>query len=107
MPSEWDISALELVKYIKEKSPLLLDVREPHELKISAISGSKNIPFGELASRMSELNTAQEIVLVCRTGDRSLYALEILLGAGFRKIRNLEGGINKWAGDVDNSLSIY
>ena len=107
MPSEWDISALELVDYIKEKSPLLLDVREPHELKISAIEGTKNIPYGELASRMSELNTAQEIVLVCRTGNRSLYALEILLGAGFRKIRNLEGGINEWAEDVDTSLPIY
>ena len=107
MPSEWDISALDLVEHIKEKSPLLLDVREPHELKISVISGAKNIPFGELASRMSELNTAQEIVLVCRMGNRSLYALEILLGAGFRKIRNLEGGINEWAEDVDNSLPIY
>ena len=107
MPSEWDISALELEKRLKERDLLLLDVREPHELKISAIPGTKNIPFGELASRMSELNTAQEIVLVCRTGNRSLYALEILLGAGFRKISNLEGGVNEWAEDVDSSLPIY
>ena len=107
MPSEWDISALNLVERLKEKSLLFLDVREVHELKISKIAGSKNIPFGELASRLSELNTAQEIVLVCRIGNRSFYALEILLGAGFRKLRNLKGGINEWAEDVDTSLPIY
>ncbi len=107
MPNEWDISALELKKRMKERDLLLLDVREPHELKISSIAGAKNIPFGELASRMSELNTAQEIVIICRTGNRSLYALEILLGAGFRKISNLEGGVNEWAEDVDTSLAIY
>jgi len=107
MPSEWDISALELEKIIKERDPLILDVREPHELKISAIPGAKNIPYGELASRLSELNTVQEIVLICRTGNRTLHALEMLLGAGFRKLLNLENGINEWAEDVDTTLPIY
>ncbi len=106
-PTEWDISALELKKIIKERDPLILDVREPHELRISAIPGAKNIPYGELASRLSELNTAQEIVLVCRTGNRTLHALEMLLGAGFRKLKNLENGINEWARDVNTSLPIY
>jgi len=107
MPSEWDINALDLAEEMKNSSPLLLDVRESHEQKISNLPNAKNIPFGELASRLSELNTAQEIVIFCRTGNRSLYALEILLGAGFRKLRNLKGGINEWAKDVDNSLPIY
>ncbi len=107
MPSEWDINALDLAEEMKNSSPLLLDVRESHEQKISNLPNAKNIPFGELASRLSELNTAQEIVIFCRTGNRSLYALEILLGAGFRKLRNLKGGINEWAEDVDNSLPIY
>jgi len=107
MPSEWDISALELAELMKKSDPVLLDVRDSHELAISAIPKAKNIPFGELASRMSELDTAQEIVLFCRTGNRSLYALELLLGAGFRKLKNLEGGINEWAEDVDNNLPIY
>ena len=112
MPSEWDISALDLAKELKNSSlknfsPLLLDVREPHEQKISNLPNAKNIPFGELASRLSELDTAQEIVVFCRTGNRSLHAIEILLGAGFRKLKNLEGGINEWAEDVDDSLPIY
>ncbi len=108
MPNEWDISALELKALIEERDDfLILDVREPHELQISAIAGAKNIPFGELASRLSELNTAQEIVLICRTGNRTLHALEMLLGAGFRKLKNLENGINEWARDVDTSLPVY
>ena len=107
MPSEWDISALDLAQKMKSSSPLLLDVREAHESTISNLPKAKNIPFGELASRLSELNTAQEIVVFCRTGNRSLHAIEILLGAGFRKLKNLAGGINEWAKDVDNSLPIY
>ena len=106
-PSEWDISALELKEILEKSKPILLDVREPHEQQISDLPNSVNIPYGELASRMSELNTAQEIVIFCRTGNRSLHAIEILLGAGFRKLKNLEGGINEWAEDVDTSLPIY
>ncbi len=107
LPTEWDISALELKDILANSNPLLLDVREAHERNISNIPGSKNIPFGELASRLSELDTAQEIVIFCRTGNRSLYALEMLLGAGFRKLKNLEGGINAWASDVNPMLPIY
>ncbi len=107
LPTEWDISALTLAEELKTASPLLLDVREAHEKEISNIAGAKNIPFGELASRLSELDTAQEIVLFCRTGRRSLYALELLLGAGFRKLKNIEGGINEWAEKVDPSLPVY
>ena len=107
LPTEWDISALTLAEELKTTSPLLLDVREAHEKEISNIAGAKNIPFGELASRLSELDTAQEIVLFCRTGRRSLYALELLLGAGFRKLKNIEGGINEWAEKVDPSLPVY
>ncbi|MCP4141513.1 MAG: molybdopterin-synthase adenylyltransferase MoeB [Chloroflexi bacterium] len=107
-PSEWDISALELKEMLEKPSkPVLLDVREPHEQQISNLPNSVNIPYGELASRMSELNTADEIVIFCRTGNRSLYAIEILLGAGFRKLKNLENGINEWAEDVDTTLPVY
>ena len=106
-PSEWDISALELKEMLETSKPILLDVREPHERQISDLPNSVNIPYGELVSRLSELNTAQEIVIFCRTGNRSLHALEVLLGAGFRKLKNLEGGINEWAEDVDTSLPIY
>jgi adenylyltransferase/sulfurtransferase len=82
-------------------------VREPHELEISNLDGADLIPLGQLASRMHELDSADEIVLFCKAGTRSARALEVLASAGFRKIKNLKGGINAWARDVDPSLPIY
>jgi len=105
--SDWDITPNELVEQIKASSPRLIDVREPHELAISVMPGVENLPLGLLASRMSELDSAQELVLICKTGTRSMRALELLLGAGFRKVKNLQGGINAWAEDIDPSLPIY
>jgi len=60
-----------------------------------------------LAAHLSKLDSAQEIVLMCKSGTRSARALELLLGAGFRKLKNLKGGINAWAGEVDPSLPQY
>lgn len=105
---EWDITATELAERLKSGVPLrLIDVREPHELEISQIPGAQLIPLGQLASRLSELDSAEEIVLFCKAGTRSARALEVLLSAGFRKVKNLKGGINAWAQEVDPSLPIY
>ncbi len=101
------ITALVLKENLPKGKYLLLDVRERHELEISKIEGAINIPYGELAGRADELDTTQEIVVFCRTGVRSLRAIEILLGAGFSKLLNLEGGINSWARDVDKDLPLY
>jgi len=105
---DWDITAVELADQMKERGGLIIvDVREPHELEISSIPGSMVIPLGELASRMSELDSAEDTILICKSGTRSTRALEILLSAGFRKIKNLKGGINAWAQEIDPSLPIY
>lgn len=105
---EWDISAGELAEMLKgPHPPRLIDVREPHELEISRLEGAELIPLGSLASRLSELNSADEIVLFCKAGTRSARALEVLYSAGFRKIKHLKGGINAWAKEVDPSLPVY
>jgi sulfur-carrier protein adenylyltransferase/sulfurtransferase len=91
----------------REPDLILLDVREPHELEISAIQGAKNIPLGEVAQRMSELDSAEEMVVFCKRGSRSARAIEILSSAGFKKMKNLKGGINAWAEEVDRSLPLY
>jgi len=85
----------------------LVDVREPHELEISRIEGAELIPLGSLASRMHELDSAEEIVFFCKSGSRSARAVELMAGAGFRKIKNLRGGINAWAREVDPRLPVY
>ena len=57
--------------------------------------------------RSNELDPQDEIVLICKAGVRSTRALHILLGAGFRKLKNLQGGLNAWAKVVDPSQPIY
>ena len=106
--NKWNITATELANRLKQGDPIrLLDVREPHELQISRLEGATLIPYGQLAARISELNSAEELVVFCKSGNRSAYALELLASAGFRKIKHLEGGINAWAEAVDPSLPIY
>jgi molybdopterin/thiamine biosynthesis adenylyltransferase/rhodanese-related sulfurtransferase len=105
---DWDITAPELAERLKQGNGLkIIDVREPHELEISHIEGATLIPLGQLASRMHELDSAEEIVLMCKVGTRSVRALDVLYSAGFRKMKNLKGGINAWAREVDPSLPIY
>ncbi|HSB65565.1 MAG TPA: molybdopterin-synthase adenylyltransferase MoeB [Anaerolineales bacterium] len=105
---EWDITPKELQSEMNSSTPpTLVDVREPHELAISHVDGTHNIPLGQLAMRLTELDPEDEIVLICKAGVRSTRALHILLGAGFRKLRNLEGGMNAWVREIDPSQPIY
>lgn len=102
-----EISATDLAQRLRSNGIVLLDVREPHELTISSLPAAINIPLGTLAARLSELDSAAELVVFCKSGTRSARALELLASAGFKKARNLKGGINAWAREVDTSLPIY
>ncbi len=102
-----DITVQELSERIKTNHLKLLDVRDPHELEISALPNAKNIPLGQLAARLSELDTADEMVIFCKSGGRSARGLELLVSAGFKKVKNLKGGINAWAREVDPEVPIY
>jgi adenylyltransferase/sulfurtransferase len=105
---EWDIEVAEFAAKVENGPGLrLLDVREPHELQISHLEGATLIPLGQLAARLSELDSAEDMVVFCKSGNRSARALELLVSAGFRKVKNLKGGINAWAREVDPSLPIY
>ncbi len=105
---EWDIMATELAQKLKKGEPIcLIDVREPHELEISRLEGAELIPLGQLAARLSDLDSTKNIVLFCKSGTRSARALDILVSAGFRRVKNLKGGINAWAREIDPSLPIY
>ena len=108
LASEFEIEPLELASRMANGDRLrLIDVREPHELSISRIEGAELIPLGSLASRMHELDSSEDMVLFCKSGSRSARAVELLAGAGFRKQKNLKGGINAWARQVDPSLPLY
>ncbi|MGD0696197.1 MAG: molybdopterin-synthase adenylyltransferase MoeB [Terriglobia bacterium] len=103
-----EISAREVKKMMDEKKPfVLVDVREPHEVQICRIPGSTLIPLGDVPKRMNELNSADEIVVHCRSGQRSAQAVGLLMKAGFRKIHNLKGGVLAWADQVDFTMPKY
>ena len=104
----WEIRPKELQQERERGRQLvILDVRNPEEAQISRLEGSVLIPLGELPERVAELNTADEIVVHCRMGGRSARAVEFLRSVGFRKVRNLVGGINAWADEVDPSMARY
>ena len=86
---------------------LILDVREPHEYEICRIEGSVLMPLGTLPERVSELDTAREIVAHCHIGQRSAQAVQFLRQLGFRKVKSLVGGIDAWSEKVDPSVPRY
>lgn len=106
--NKWEITVEELKQKIDNNEKfLLLDCREPFETRISSIGG-KLIPINDIPNRMDELNKEEEIIVYCRTGHRSHYAVEYLRDkAGFKNVKNLLGGINSWAEKIDNSLPKY
>ena len=87
--------------------PVLLDVREPYEYALCHLDGAKLIPLMELEKRLDELNPSDEIVVYCHVGARSSRAVQLLTTKGFKKARNLAGGINAWTEQVDPSLPKY
>ncbi|MGO8817815.1 MAG: molybdopterin-synthase adenylyltransferase MoeB [Terriglobia bacterium] len=103
-----EITPAEVKKKMDAHEPfVLIDVREPHEYQICRIPGSKLIPLGEVPKRMNELNSADEIVVHCKSGMRSAKAVDLLLKSGFLKIHNLKGGILAWSDQVDPSVPKY
>ncbi len=93
MPSE--VSVEEAVAK-QQAGAFILDVREPSEWNEAHIEGATLIPLGELSSRVSELPKDKEIVVVCRSGNRSAQARDLLLKDGFAQVTSMAGGLNEW-----------
>jgi len=89
------------------ETPVVIDVREPHEHAICRIPGAQLIPLGQLPSRLAELDPAREVVLHCRAGGRSARAVAMLREKGFMGARNLTGGVIAWVDEIDPSQPKY
>lgn len=99
---ESDITPQELKREIDSgKNPFLLDVREEFEYSICHLESSTLIPLDQLPGRLIELDENREIVVYCHVGIRSTAAVSLLKRSGFTKVRNLLGGIDEWARQVD------
>ncbi|MBD8069842.1 sulfurtransferase TusA family protein [Bacillus sp. PS06] len=81
---------------------VVLDVREAAEYAFNHIPNAISIPLGELENRLSELNTSDEIYVVCRTGNRSDLAAQKLAEKGFANVINVLPGMSAWSGKTSS-----
>ncbi len=106
--SAYEITPVEVSEWLhSDDPPFLLDVREPNEWEIGHLPDAMRISVNELQGRLNELDTAREMVVYCRSGVRSGRAVDMLRQAGFRKVKNMTGGILRWADEVDPSIPKY
>ena len=102
------LSATELKNKIEQEDKLfLLDVREAYEFQYAHIANSVLIPLNEIPKRLAELDSQQEIVVICHHGMRSQQAANYLVQSGFQNIANLTGGIDAWSCTCDSSVRRY
>lgn len=86
---------------------VLLDVREPDEIEICAIAGSRRIPMKKVPAQLNELPRDRLILVHCHHGGRSMRVTQFLRANGFTQVSNVAGGIEAWADLVDPALAKY
>ena len=87
--------------------PLLLDVREPWEFEICHLQGARLMPMSTVSAQINTLDEEAAIVVICHHGMRSHHVALLLEHQGFTHIYNLEGGINRWAAEIDPTMPVY
>ena len=104
------MTAIELNDFLKTAvTPVLIDVRESEELEFGTLAGIQHIPMQSVPGMLNELeeNKQNTIILICRSGRRSDQVGQFLEQNGFTDVINLVGGMNSWAVDVDNTMTVY
>jgi rhodanese-related sulfurtransferase len=91
----------------RQQDHLLIDVREEQERQICAIENSLHIPLGKLFFICEDLPRDKLVVVYCHHGLRSLKGCQLLAERGFDKVKNLKGGIDSWAKEIDKDMAIY
>ena len=92
-------------------APLVLDVREPHELAIARVQDAGvevlAIPMGTVPVRLAELDPERPIACLCHHGGRSMQVASFLAARGFNQIANVAGGIDAWSSERDPAIARY
>ncbi len=105
--NELDITASELSERISRGDKMVLvDVREPHEWDGGHLELAMHIPLQQVPARANEIPADEEIVMICRSGGRSARAQQVLMSNGYKKVKNLVGGMLGWKKDVDPSVTV-
>lgn len=81
----------------RDAGAFVLDVREPYEWTEIHVPGATLIPLGQLAARVAEVPKDREVVVICRSGNRSQEGRDILKRAGFTNVTSIAGGIREWS----------
>src|SRR5688500_6067549 len=92
-----EITLAEYLTRWRGTSTQVIDVREPEEWDAGHLAEATLMPLGELEQRRHELDPAAPVVVVCRSGRRSLVAADYLRRVGFEHARSLAGGMTAWA----------
>jgi len=85
----------------------VIDVRDPDEHEICHVEGTRLLPLGELPDRFTELDPNQSYYIHCKSGKRSMKALEFLREQGFKYVKSVKGGILAWSDEIDPSVPKY
>ncbi len=93
MPAEISVDQ---ASQLRGQGAYILDVRERSEWDQFHIPGASLIPLGELPNRLSDVPKDRQVVVVCRSGNRSLVGRDILLKAGFKQVTSMAGGVTEW-----------
>jgi rhodanese-related sulfurtransferase len=102
------LSAKELKERLDRHDPIvLLDVRQGWELRLCQLEHAVHIPIEEIEFRTEEMNPEDEIVAYCHTGVRSAAVTQYLTQLGFKRVKNLAGGVDEWARTVDPTMRRY
>lgn len=105
--SDREISVAELKGRLdKGEDVFILDVREQGEYERCNLGGHL-VPLRDLPNRVNELDPNREIVVMCHSGARSARAVQFLQQAGFAQAKNLSGGIDRWAREIDPKMPRY
>ena len=100
-----------LIQARQHGEPVVLDVREPHELQLASVKAEgftlRTIPMGVISPRLSELDPQQPIACLCHHGGRSMQVASFLQSRGFEYVANIAGGIHAWSAEVDPSIARY
>jgi adenylyltransferase/sulfurtransferase len=108
MEEESDITVKELKRLIDTGSQVrLIDVREQYEYDFCHIEGSTLIPMRQILTHANKLNPESEYVFYCHVGERSAWVVNLLRQREFKKVKNLKGGIDQWAVEIDPSTPRY
>jgi adenylyltransferase/sulfurtransferase len=105
---EYEMTPRELHEQLAAgRTPWLLDVREPWEFSTARLTGATLIPLGDLAHHVAEVPRDADVVVYCHHGMRSARAVSMLRHAGWTRVRNLTGGIDRWSIEVDQRVPRY